>query len=605
MYELNHEVSQSLNDIEMQNCQRQIEELKKLNEKLMMENSERRAVARALLRAESRYRDIFDNAVEAIFQWTPSWHLLSANRSCARMFGFATVNEMMDETAFGGFVLCHDAEICARLINELESRGGVANFEFQLRMRNGEPLWVNLNARRVAGLLEKNSYYEGFMEDISERYDAQKKLEYQAFHDTLTGLANRALFTDRLQLALSRFLRNKANHFAVLFLDLDNFKMVNDTYGHAVGDMVLRHAGKMMRACVREHDTVARFGCDEFGVILEGFDSADFVINVAERIRECMVTPLTIADHAIHFGVSIGIVLGAKKYTNIDDILRDVDTAMYKAKFEPAHYYQVFTGELEAETMAKVRMNKELHKAEEKGEFEVLFQPIVELPSKKVTALEGVLVWNRGGDVLLPAEYMPLAESIGMAGRLNSIRLKNIFSKMVNWEKKYGSCFPMHVRMSKKQLLHMDCIKMIEELIKSTGVNPKQLYLEIHDMDLLSPQGDVVARNTIEKLHELGIQICFGNFGGAVAAISILQDLPVAKLKSYGVIMEKSIADQRAVAILGALTQLGRDVGIDVIIDGVNTQEHFDLIKNIPYCYGQGNYFASLLSAELVEKYLG
>lgn len=590
--------------IEKKYYQEQLDELKRLNEKLRIENTERRAVGRALLRAESRYRDIFDNAVEAIFQWNSSWQLLSANRSCAAMFGYATVNEMMDHTSFGGFAMCYDSNECARLVAELESKGGVSNFEFQLRTKGGQFLWVNLNARRVPGILDRASYYEGFMEDISERYDAKKKLEYQAFHDPLTGLANRALFTDHLQMSLNRFSRNKSQRFAVLFLDLDRFKMVNDTYGHAAGDLVLRHAGNAIHSCVRDHDTVARFGGDEFGVILEGFENADFVITVVERMRDALTAPLYIGEHSIHFGVSIGIVISDDKYMNIDDVLRDADTAMYKAKGELGHYYQIFNGELEAESVAKLKMHMDLRLAEKDGDFEIYFQPIVSLATHKTEALEAILIWKRGDELVLPRGYMPVAESIGMSGRLNVIRLHKIFTQMVAWSKIYSKPVQIYTRITWKQFLQPDFIPQLNDLINATGVNPKNLHFEIHDREIIFPKGDSTARETIEQLHSLGIKLCLGNFGGSVPSLAILQNLPVSALKIYREIIEKSLVDKRGLAIIRGLALLGHECGLQLILDGFEGEKHFALLGQVEYCYGQGNYFSPLVMAKDVEKYL-
>lgn len=581
----------------------QVEELKRLNASLRIENAERNAVSQALRRAESRYRDIFDNALEGIFQWTPEGHLLSANRACAHMLGYQTVNDLLDHTANGDFNFCHIPPVCGQLMEDLEAKGSVTNFEFELRGANSAPLWVNLNARRVLDINGKTSYYEGFIENISSRRNAKRKLEYQAFHDPLTDLANRALFNDRLQMALRRSARQPEYSFSVLFLDLNRFKMVNDMYGHAVGDAVLRHAAETILSCVREHDTVSRFGGDEFGIIIEGFEHADLALQVAERVHIALSRPFTFSGQEIRIGASIGIVLHAERYDAGDDILRDADTAMYKAKADPASYYRVFSPQLRAETLESVQLEMDLRAAETNNEFFMQYQPIVNLSSTEPYSFECLVRWRRRGEIVPSRVFFPVAEDTGLIERIGVVALRMMCGQAAQWARLSCRKIILHSRISLRQLGTVRLLQEVRDVLNSTGVSAHDLRLEVYEMDPFIARNNSSIFSSLQQLSAMGVRLCYGNFGAGLSSLSLLRQLPLDSIKVAKELVAEIETNPRSLPILHGILTLGQALGLAVIVPGINTPRQFSLLQSLGYCYGQGDMFAHPLTTEEATAY--
>ncbi len=570
--------------------QEELRELRRANARLRIENAERRAVAQALRRAESCYRDIFDNATEGIFQWTPDWRLLSANKSFARMLGFSTVNAMRLSTAGRPFHFCCEKEVGARLVSELENRGLISYFELEVQRHDGTTLWAEMNARRVLGIGGTTSYYEAFIENITGRKSAEEKLLYQAFHDPLTGLANRALFLDRLRMAIRRAQRRTDFSFAVLYLDLDRFKIINDSLGHAAGDEVLCHASVIIGSCVREVDTVARFGGDEFAVLIEGAGRPTYAVQVARRIHASLVEPFAIRGQEVNIGASIGVVLKAEKYVHAEDILRDADTAMYRAKGPHKLCYCIFGKRMREETLESISLEADLRAGIKKRAFSMDYQPVVNLLDGTVHGFEALLRWNRNPDeVMSPNRFIPIAEDTGLIAPIGLHTLEMVLKQMQDWSDAGHEDVVIHVNISGKQLASISFARDVEKLLSSFRVNPALLRFEITESVLLHDTGACMAG--MHQIRELGVHFCLDDFGTGFSSLSYLRRLPLSSIKIDRSFVADIETDPPSLVILRNLMALGEDLGLNVIVEGIERRSQMEFLTAAGCTLAQGYYF--------------
>ncbi|MDL2216489.1 EAL domain-containing protein [Desulfovibrio sp. OttesenSCG-928-M14] len=582
--------------------QEQNRELMRANAQLRIENAERSAVAQALRRAEARYRDIFDNATEGIFQWTPDWRLVSANMSFARMLGYSTVNALFLRVAEGSFHFCYSPTVEKDLVAELERKGLISNFEFQVVRRDGTQLWASMNARRVVGPGGYTNYYEAFIENISSRKLTEEKLVYQAFHDPLTGLANRALFHDRLRMAIRRASRQPNYSFAVLYLDLDRFKMVNDSFGHNTGDDVLCHAAVGILSCVREVDTVARFGGDEFAVLIEEMERGSFAVRVAKRIHAVLSQPFMVKEQEINIGASIGIVLRAENYELPEDLLRDADTAMYRAKADRGICFKVFSQKMRDETIESIVFETDLRQGLKTEEFHVEYQPVVYMDNGSLYGFEALLRWNRKGEVVSPAYFIPVAEETGLIKNLGLHMIESVCSQVVAWQKECNVPFVTHLNISGRQLIVPSFPRDVEKILEKTGVDPSTVLFEITESVLLDNGGACI--QGIHQIRELGVQFCLDDFGTGFSSLSYLRQLPLSCIKIDRSFVSEVETDPHALVIVRNLLSLGQDLGLSVIVEGIERNSQVEALIASGCTLAQGFYFHRPLPVERATELL-
>lgn len=582
--------------------QEQNRELMRTNAQLRIENAERSAVAQALRRAEARYRDIFDNATEGIFQWTPDWRLLSTNMSFARMLGYNTVNALFMSVAERAFHFCYSPAVEKDLVAELERKGHVSNFEFQVVRRDGTQLWASMNARRVAGPGGYTNYYEAFIENISSRKLTEEKLVYQAFHDPLTGLANRALFHDRLRMAIRRAARQPNYSFAVLYLDLDRFKVVNDSFGHNTGDDVLCHAAVGILSCVREVDTVARFGGDEFAVLIEEMERSSFAVRVAKRIHAVLSQPFVVKEQEINIGASIGIVLKGENYELPEDILRDADTAMYRAKADRGICFKIFSQKMRDETVESIVFETELRQGLKADEFLVEYQPVVYMDSGELYGFEALLRWRRKGSMVGPAYFIPVAEETGFIKNLGLHVIEQVCRQLTEWKKIGDRPFITHVNISGRQLIVPTFPSDVQRILERTGVDPSWLLFEITESVLLDNGGACL--QGIQQIRDLGVQFCLDDFGTGFSSLSYLRQLPLSCIKVDRSFVSDVENDPHSLVIVRNLLSLGQDLGLSVIVEGIERDTQVRALLSTGCSLAQGYYFHRPLSSEAATNLL-
>ncbi len=440
-----------------------------------------------------------------------------------------------------------------------------------------------------------------------ERQKAEEQLTQQAFYDSLTSLPNRSLFLDRLYNALERKRRYKDYSFAVLFLDVDRFKIVNDSLGHLIGDQMLIMISQRLKKTVRASDTVSRFGGDEFAVLVDGLKDTSYASDLAERIQSEMRTPFSLYGHEIFGTVSIGIVLSdLGKYGRGDELLRDADTAMYNAKARGRACHVIFDSTMHAEATTALRLETELRRAVERNEFTMYYQPIVSVESNAILGFEALLRWQhpkRG--IILPAEFIVVAEETGLILSIGKWAIREACQQMRLWQEKFPA-YPkltMSVNISSKIFSQKDFYEVIEEILQDTGLEGSRLKLEIVERMLIEDPEPAAA--LINRLKGLGVRFDIDDFGTGYSALNYLRHFPISGLKIDCSFINALTFDKNNTEIVKTIVSLGRVLNLDVIAEGIETPEQLAIFKAMRGEYAQGFFLCKPVDSKSAERLLG
>ena len=445
----------------------------------------------------------------------------------------------------------------------------------------------------IAVTLSNAQLYEQAQQEIAERKRAEEQLAHSAFHDPLTGLPNRALFMDRLERAVERAKRRKEYIFAVLYLDLDRFKVVNDSLGHTIGDQLLIECARRLETCIRTVDTVARLGGDEFVLLLEDIQDITDATRVADRIQHDLAQPCDLDDHRLFVSVSIGVILSASRYEQPADILRDVDLAMYRAKALGRGRYEVFDVAMRERALTLLELESDLRRALECKEFFLHYQPILSLATNRIVGFEALVRWqhpDRG--VVAPAEFIPMAEETGLIIPMGHWVLYEACHQLREWQ----TAFPMNppltvsVNLSVKQFMQADLIERISAVLAQLGLDTGSLKLELTESIIVEDAEAIKA--TLSKLRALGIQVQIDDFGTGYSSLSYLQHLPIDTLKIDRTFVSRIGSEGNGSEIVQTILTLAHDLGMKVVAEGVETRDQLTKLQGLHCEYGQGYLWA-------------
>jgi diguanylate cyclase (GGDEF)-like protein len=438
----------------------------------------------------------------------------------------------------------------------------------------------------------------GTVHDVTERKALEEQLEYQALHDALTGLPNRALFMDRLDHAVVRAGRREAQ-LAVLFMDLDDFKVVNDSLGHEAGDKLLVAVAERLRACLRPEDTAARLGGDEFTILLEDLTGVGGAIRVAERIAEALQTAFVLGRREVFVTASFGIALWDEARQSPADLLRNADQAMYRAKHAGKARYEVFEEAMNARALERLEMENDLRRALERREFTVHYQPVVMLEAVKFVGFEALVRWDRPEHGLLTAgEFVPLAEDTGLIIPIGRWVLQEACRQARDWQQRYPSDPPptVFVNLSAKQLQDPDLVQTVSRTTRQTGLDPRCLELEITEGAAMDDAPATAA--VLEELKTLGVRVAIDDFGTGYSSLSYLERFPVDSLKVDCSFIGSLGRDPGATVLVRAMIDLAHALGSRVIAEGVETDEQLRRVRELGCDLAQGYHFSRPLPGE-------
>jgi diguanylate cyclase (GGDEF)-like protein/PAS domain S-box-containing protein len=437
--------------------------------------------------------------------------------------------------------------------------------------------------------------------DITIRASFEEKLQYQATHDVLTGLPNRILLLDRLGQAIAKANRNKAM-FAVLFLDLDRFKLINDSLGHEVGDEVLRCVAQKLQQCMRKEDTLVRLGGDEFVIVLEGIKNESGIINFCNQILLAFKNPCTIMNHELILSTSIGVSIYPKDGINTDLLLRNADSAMYHAKEIGTNQFQFYTEELNKRSLQRLEKEAELRHALEQNEFFLYYQPQFDLKTERLVSVEALLRWqHHSKGLILPVDFIPLAEETGLIIPIGEWVLRTACKQNKAWQEAGLPAIRVAVNVTTKQIRLFNFVAIVESILKETGLKPEYLELELTEKIIIN-NIDVI--NSVRKLKEIGVQISLDDFGTGYSSLNYLREIPLDRLKidqSYIQHLESGRGDD---AIVQAIIAMANSLNLEVLAEGVENKKQFEFLKEQKCAEVQGFYFSKPISSYECEKLL-
>jgi len=562
--------------------------------------TERRRAEEELRRSEERYRSLFEESRDAIYVTTRDGVFLDVNQSTLDLLGY-TREQIIGMNVRELYVDMLDR---SRFQEEIERSGTVRDFELLLRTSDGRVLDCLLSSSVRLDEQGGVAGYQGIIHDITERKRVQERLLHDALHDALTGLPNRTLLLDRLSFALERT-RRRNERFAVLFLDLDRFKVVNDSLGHLLGDELLVGVTRRLSSCLRPGDTVARLGGDEFTILLGDVGTAADAERVAERIHASLASPFDLASQEVFVSVSIGIALSSDEYRAPEEMLRDADLAMYRAKSAGRARHRVFDASMHHLAVETLQLETDLRRAVERREFALHYQPYVSLDGGEVAGYEALLRWHhpeRG--LLLPGAFISAAEETGLIVAIGRWALMEACEQLRQWRAGFPAAagLPVSVNLSAAQFRNPELLGQIEGSLRGAGLPASGLQLEVAERVVM--QDAAVAIGRLEELKSCGVQLCLDSFGTGYASLGYLRRFPLDRVRIDHSFV-RGIAESRdSQEIVESIVELTGELGLDTIAQGVETEEQASRLRALGCRYAQGFLFAPPLPAAEVEALL-
>ena len=560
--------------------------------------------AEALEESEERFRIAFGHAPIGMALVSPEGNLMQVNRSLCEIVGYSETELLTMK-----FQDLSEPEDLPQVMLQLSKvmKGQLTGWQGDqvYRHKGGRDVKIALNVSRARSLCTESSHFIFQIQDITARKVAEERLLHDAFHDALTGLPNRALFTDHLRMAVNRTKRNPNYMFTVLFLDLDRFKVVNDSLGHQIGDQLLIEIARRLEKCLRPGDTVARLGGDEFTILLEDLQNEDEARQVADRIQDELKKPFQLGDQQVFTSVSIGISPSTIGYDKPEDVLRDADTAMYSAKSLGGTRHEVFDRDMHVHAVELMQTQTDLRRALDRNEFLLYYQPIVSLETFTISGFEVLVRWDHPERGLVPPDqFIPLTEEMGLIVPVGNWVLTQACRQLKRWQERFADGHPlsMSVNVSVKQLMQPDLPKEIQRVLNETGLAADSLQLEITEGIFMHDDDKV--RKTLNELREIGVGLSIDDFGTGYSSLSRLHSLPISSLKIDRSFVSRWDVNNEKREIIRTILSLASNLGLEVIAEGVETVEQLAQLRSLGCEKAQGYFFSPPQDADAAEVHL-
>lgn len=584
-------------------------ELKATNEQLRAQVAERERAEASAHQAEAKYRRLVEE-VPAVTYVTPVGDQRErqtsryASPQVEALLGITPEEWVAEPDRVRALIHPEDVARVTVAATRATTTGSPIAEEYRFIRPDGRTIWVRDEAVLLYDEHGAPAYWQGIMLDITDRKRLEERLTHQAFHDSLTGLPNRALFMDRLEHALGIAARQNFSG-AVCFLDLDRFKVINDSLGHDVGDQVLVAIAGRLTQTLRAADTLARFGGDEFAVLLQPlFDRAE-AIQVVERMQRALRSPVVVGAHELFVSASLGIAFHDGAQATAADLIRDADVAMYQAKVAGKAGYALYDHRAKAAAVERLALETDLHRALEREQLRLYFQPIVELASGRIVGLEALLRWfHPQRAVIPPADFVPLATETGLIVPIGGWALTEACRQARAWQLRLPSTAPrwICVNVSLQQLLQVDFVRDVATALRESGLEPHSLVLEITENTLVTES--IFTGELLPALKRLGVQLAIDDFGTEYASLGTLKRLQVDVLKIDKSFVRGLATDPRDEAIIVAILALAKTLDLTVVAEGLETSGQYACLQELNCRLGQGYYFAMPTPARDVEALL-
>ena len=498
----------------------------------------------------------------------------------------------------------HDGDIVAlREALEAHVSGKTDYFQLEHRIRHEDGSYRRFLCRALAQRSGDRPRIAGSLTDTTERAREQEQIRNAGFRDPLTGLPNRGVFVEGLGRRLDEFKRRRGDRFAVLYLDLDRFKVVNDSLGHMVGDDLLIAVSRRLESCLRPSDALARLGGDEFAILLNGLSDEQQANVIAFRIQESLSAPFSIGGREVFTSASIGIAPGLSEYTNPEEIMRDADTAMYHAKARGKARHELFDADMHARTRDRLGLENDLRHAVSNNDFDVQYQPIVSLATGRCVGFESLVRWTRNGEAVPPATFIPIAEELGLIEALGTWVMELACRTFADWQRRFPNSGLewITVNVSSRQLMQQNFMRIVEQAVQRSGLEPSDLRVEVTETALMD--SPTVAAEVLRELRDFGVKIYLDDFGTGYSSLSHLHRLPVDALKIDRSFVKSLLVPDRP-ATVESILALARTLNTSVVAEGIENIGEARELERLGCTHAQGFFFSRPLTKDAVESML-